>query len=475
MGISKRLLPVLMIITACTGGVPAWGIDEPDIEGAWQGTLVFGETKLRVVFVIARDKKGTLTATMDSPDQGVKDIPVDGVRLKGGRLLIEVKAVRGEYSGVYDSGSGSFEGLWTQGGGKLPLQLVKTDRPERVSRPQEPRKPYPYREEEVSFKNDEAGVTLSGTLTIPQGPGPHPAALLISGSGSQNRDEEVLGHKPFLVLADYLTRRGIAVLRYDDRGSGSSTGDADGVTSKDLAGDALAGFRYLKSRREIDGGRAGMIGHSEGGLIAPLAALEEEAAFVVLLAGPGLPGDKILLDQNRKLLEAEGLDGDTIERFLTHLQETYTIIRDERDPETARRKITKTSLQFLQSLPEKTQKTLGLNEKQMREGAAVFTSPWFMFYLTYDPVPALSKLTCPVLALNGDRDMQVDAAQNLRAIGRALDGGNTKNRTVMLPGLNHLFQTASTGHPKEYGSIEETFAPQALQTVGDLIEEVTAR
>ena len=282
-----------------------------ELAGSWEGKLTLpGGVELRLVLRVeekTRGDKKRRIAVLDSPDQGRPGIPVTGIKLDGDKVTIEVKGIGGRFEGTLDKEKKQLKGEWSQGGGKFPLTLSYTDKPTVMRRPQHPKAPFPYEVEQVTFRNEDAGVTLAGTLTRPKGEGPFPAVLLITGSGAQDRDETLLGHKPFLVLADSLTRRGFAVLRVDDRGVGGSTGSLETVTSADLVGDALAGVAFLKGRPRIDPTRIGLAGHSEGGMIAPMAAGRDgSVAFLVLLAGTGVTGEKILLDQNALILKAGG-------------------------------------------------------------------------------------------------------------------------------------------------------------------------
>ncbi|GAF79608.1 unnamed protein product, partial [marine sediment metagenome] len=260
----------LILITALS--TLSKGAETEDIEGVWMGTLKVSVVELRIVFKINANANGTLAATMDSPDQGAENIAVSKVTFENGRLYLESKVVQGTYEGQIKE-DGSIEGKWQQGGISFPLLLKRIDEAPTLHRPQEPKKPYPYIEEEVTYENEKAGIKLAGTLTIPRSEGPFPAVILITGSGGQDRNETVFGHRPFLVLADYLTRKGIAVLRVDDRGVGGSTGNLLEATSEDFAGDVLTGVNYLKSRKEVNPKKIGLIGHSEGGIIAPIAAV----------------------------------------------------------------------------------------------------------------------------------------------------------------------------------------------------------
>jgi hypothetical protein len=372
----------------------------------------------------------------------------------------------------------SIEGTWTQGPSSLPLRLDKAAGPvSGPARPQEPKEPLPYRVEEVSYPNPDApGVTLSGTLTLPPSGGPFPAVVFVSGSGPQNRNEELLGHKPFLVLSDYLTRRGVAVLRYDDRGVGKSTGSFATATSVDFTGDALAGVGYLRSRREIDPGKIGVLGHSEGGLIAPMAAARsKDVAFIVMLAGPGVNGEEILYLQGELIARANGATDEQLAKTRQSQERTFAILRQTPDTTRARLDIEALAREQLAALTPEERKEAGIPEGVAdsvlaRQQAAQVSSPWFRYFLRYDPTPTLRQVRVPVLAINGSLDLQVPPRQNLPMIRKALEEGGNPDATVLeLAGLNHLFQEATTGAPSEYARIEQTMSPTALQTVGDWI------
>jgi pimeloyl-ACP methyl ester carboxylesterase len=342
-------------------------------------------------------------------------------------------------------------------------------------RPQEPTKPYPYAEDAVTYENKKAGVRLAATLTVPRGPGPFPAALLITGSGLQDRDESVFGHKPFLVLADYLTRRGVAVLRADDRGAGQSTGDFATATSADLAEDAAAGVEFLRRREEVDPRRIGLIGHSEGGLIAPmLAARSDGIAFIVLLAGQGLPGDEVLVSQGELLLKAAGATAERLQRQRDLQARLFALVKSEPDKDALARKARAILDEEVGKLSEEKPKDAAGLKAAIPGQMQMLTSPWLRYFLTYDPRPALRRVRCPVLALGGTRDLQVDAGTNLPAIEKALrDGGNADVTVKELPGLNHLFQTCATGSLAEYARIEETIAPAVLDLMAAWVAKWT--
>jgi len=429
-----------------------------DVEGLWQGTLKVPNGELRVVFHINKAADGRLSASMDSPDQGATGIPVDECTFTNGKLSLTAKGIGGAYDGTMKNDS-TIDGIWSQSGASLPLTLKRIEKVAEASRPQEPKKPYPYREEEVTVENKTAGITLAGTLTEPDSGGPFPAVVLITGSGPENRDEEVFGHKPFLVLADYLTRQGIAVLRCDDRGVGKSGGDEKTATTSDLATDTRAQFEYLKTRKDIDPKHVGLIGHSEGGLIAPIVANEApDVAFVVMMAGPGLPGDSILMLQSVAVARSEGAPDSALKQIATAERAVLDIVKAEKDTAAAAAK--------LRPLLKKQ----SLSDQAIDAQTKAVLSPWFRFFVSYDPRPALSQLRQPVLAIDGEKDVQVAAVENLAAIETALKaGGNKDFETKELPGLNHLFQTANTGAVTEYAKIDETISPSALQVMGDWI------
>ncbi|MDR3677121.1 MAG: alpha/beta fold hydrolase [Acidobacteriota bacterium] len=430
-----------------------------DIDGAWLGTLDTGLMKLRIVFHITTIKDG-LTATMDSLDQGAKGLPVTSVTRDGTSLKMELKQMAGKFEGKIAQDLTTIDGTWTQSGNALPLVLkrVKDAAELERRRPQNPVKPYPYRDEEVSYLNPSAGIKLAATLTIPPGKGPFPAVFLITGSGPQDRDEAIMGHRPFLVLSDYLTRHGIVVLRADDRGVAKSGGKFSTGTTADFATDAEAGVAYLKQRPEVNPHKIGLVGHSEGGIIAPMvAARNSDVAFIVMLAGAGVPGDQILIAQSRLIAEAAGKSAAEAEKLSNEQGEVLALVKNEKDAAALDRELR--------------EKLAGkVPEAQMGAQIEALTSPWLRFFLAYDPAVDLRKVRCPVLALNGEKDLQVLPTMNLPAIRQALQaGGNQHFEIDELPGLNHLFQTARTGAPSEYAEIEETMSPVALEKMAGWI------
>jgi uncharacterized protein len=441
-------------------------------EGVWWGTLQAGAQRLRVVFRLQRDADGQLRGTIDSLDQAATGIPISEITVEGNTIRVRSDAVQGEFVGILSDDGKQVAGVWKQGGQELPLNLTRGE-PPAPKRPQEPKPPFPYRTEEVRIPHLKERFELAGTLTIPEGKPPFPAIVFFTGSGAQNRDQEIFGHKPFLVLADYLTRAGYATLRMDDRGVGGSGGDMRTATTLDFADDALSGVRYLQKRKEIDRKRIGLLGHSEGALVCAIAAAKapREVAFLIMLAGTGVPGEQILYRQAELMSRKAGLAEPLIERNRALQQRVFEILKRERDDTKAQDAIYEAMLQSLgagANLPE--------NQKAaLRAQAANYISPWFRAFITLDPAPYLRKVRCPVLALNGELDLQVDPEQNLPAIERALrEGGNKRITIRRLPNLNHLFQKARTGLITEYTEIEETFNPNALEAIRKWLDE-TAR
>jgi pimeloyl-ACP methyl ester carboxylesterase len=457
-------------------GAAASAQDTTDVSGIWQGTLSVPPTTLRLIFKIKKNPDGTLTSTIDSPDQGATDIPVEKTTFENGVLTLDVTIVGGTFEGRLSEDGEGLDGEWTQLGQTLELSMERVDEPTKLARPQEPEKPLPYLSEDVTYESASGGATIAGTLTMPKGGGPFPAVLLVSGSGPQDRDETIFGHRPFLVLSDYLTRQGIAVLRTDDRGIGKSTGNFADATTLDFAEDARAGIAYLKGRKEIDSHKIGIVGHSEGGLIAPIVATETpDVAYIVMLAGPGLPGEDILRAQSELLARASGESEEAIERDRETQQKVFAVVKSETDAETARKELDRLLTEAIEKLSDAEKAKLGDVESYKHRQIDQVLSPWFRFFLTYDPRPTLRKVKCPVLAVIGSKDVQVPAKANLDAIADALKAGGNDNVTIReLPGLNHLFQTAKTGAPSEYSTIEETMSPSALQLIADWIRRQTS-
>lgn len=441
----------------------------------YEGKLNIQSISLRIVLKIFNNDDGSTTAVLNSPDQTDQDIPVSSITVTDDSIKCEIKTVGGKYSGAIIKDSSLIKGIFTQGGMNLPLTLKKVEKLTEIKRPQNPQKPYPYNEEEVVFENKEAKIKLAGTLTLPKGNGPFPAVVMVTGSGPQDRDETLLNHKPFLVIADHLTRNGIAVLRYDDRGFGKSEGKFAAATSLDFVTDAIAAVDFLKSRNEIDAKKIGVLGHSEGGLIAPIAATQsQDIGFIVLLAGTGVTGKEIIVLQSELISKANGAKTEDLESDRKISDQIYNIIMNENDDNVAKGKILKLLDEYISTLPPEKKDEAEKDKDQLVSVFPQISSLWFRLFLKLDPRTYLENVTIPVLALNGKLDLQVWHEQNLPEIEKALKAGGNKNyKIVALEGLNHLFQHAQTGSPSEYGTIEETFSPDALKIISDWILQTT--
>ena len=417
--------------------------------GEWQGKLSMGQSELILVFKFAQQDT-TITGTLDVPQQGAKNLPIDKIKLNGNKITLTISAIGLDYEGTLNEGDmPTIEGEIRQMGYTFPVTLKPNIK---VNRPQTPKGPFPYLQEEVVFYNSTDGNKLSGTLIKPLMMNEKtPIAVLVSGSGQQNRDEEIMEHKPFWVIADHLARNGIATLRYDDRGIGGS--DAIGLTtatSETFKGDALAAVNYLKNKGLKN---IGIIGHSEGGLIAFMLGAEiEDLRFIISLAGTAVSGNQILIEQNRLLLEKSGVSTNIIASYCDLLKEIYNIKRS--------------NSQF-----DKESKIAELKNKysnlplQMTGNIAALLQPhpWIDFFISYDPTEALKKIGCRVLALNGSNDVQVIASQNISALQKHV--ASELLTTKIYPELNHLFQHSSTGMPNEYYQIEETISPEVLKDI----------
>jgi fermentation-respiration switch protein FrsA (DUF1100 family) len=346
------------------------------------------------------------------------------------------------------------------GGGTLHIEDTT------LNRPQTPAKPYPYIEEEVTILNKKDNISLSGTLTLPGRDSIYPAVILIAGSGPNDRDETIFGHKPFLVLSDYLTRNGFAVLRYDKRGVGRSTGDYKKATTADFASDAKEAIAYLQTRKEIDKNHIGLIGHSEGGVVASMVASEsKDVKFIVLLASMGVKGNELLSVQNITELKRQNVDPETIVGLIPHLKDALKKSQEwestENDSVSIQNKLSKVWSQLPTLFKLRTKK-----ENFIRSTYNAMISPWLRQFLSIDPANYLEKTSCPVLAINGEKDTQVLADKNLTAIETALEkGGNNQYTIKKYPNLNHLFQVCETGDIDEYAKIEQTISPEVLEDI----------
>jgi len=445
-----------------------------NISGQWNGILKLPGAQIRLVAHLVKTDGG-YSGTLDSPDQGAKGIPVNAVVFENSNLKLTMASLNAEYTAILGADN-IFKGTFKQNGMSFPLDLGReVVEKSKVLRPQEPVKPYPYYSEDVKFDNTNAKISLAGTLTLPAKEGNFPVVILISGSGPQDRNEALMGHKPFLVLADHLTKNGIGVLRYDDRGTAQSTGDFNAATSKEFAADVEAAISYLKTRKEINSKKIGLIGHSEGGLIAPMVAVDSrDVAFIVLLAGPGIPIEEILLKQSRLIEKANGTSDTILDVVENQDKKIYTILKQSKDIISTKKELYSIFDQAIKNAPASQQIPEGQRQEYIERSINRLTTPWFQFFLNYNPAEALGKVKCPVLALNGEKDLQVPPKEDLEGIKRALEKGGNKNVTVKeLAGLNHLFQESSTGSPAEYGTIEQTFSPVALLEISGWIKNIT--
>lgn len=426
------------------------------VTGSWYGVLETPMQKLSVEFNI-QQSNGQYSATMSIPEQGMKDFKVTATTFSSDTLTLGIPRLNFVYKGAVGK-DGQLKGKLTQHGMDFDLDLSRAEVAKKVNRPQEPKPPYPYISEDVTFRNEGAGISLGGTITIPEGGGKHPAVVLVSGSGLQNRDEEVFDHKPFLVLSDYLTRNGIVVLRYDDRSFGESEGNPANATTADFAEDAMAGIRYLMSRKEVNPNQVGIIGHSEGGLIAfMLAAKEKDIAFAIPMAGSTLRGDSILSLQNEAIGRGYGMTAEALAMAGKINRSVYDVVLSSNSKE---------------EVEEKLAEILGTSERAKGQ-IKQMSSSWMRFFLGYDPSEDIQNIYIPILVLFGDKDLQVLAEQNAEAFKKNIPDTNKHTEVKIYSGKNHLFQSATTGLSTEYYEIEETISPEVLQDITGWIKKVT--
>ncbi len=436
----------------------------------WDGILKAGGKEFDFQFRVFQDEDEKMTAKLDSFSERIFGLSCDVTHGEDGTVTVEIPITRAVFTGKFSDDMQTIDGKWKQGGGEFDLILTrvalgKTREPKAQERPQTPKAPFPYNEKEVTFENGDAKIKLVGTLTSPKS-GKAPAVILINGSGPQDRDETIVGHKPFAVIADHLSRNGIVVLRYDERGVGDSSGQFQGATSADLATDVEAAIDFLKSQREVNASKIILCGHSEGGLLAPMiAARRDDVAGIVLLAPPGVNGMKIVLNQSRLIAEASGeADKEELEKQEKILDIAFGLLKLPASD----------SDDFYESFKAKAVEVMGEDSKEFELNPEIemavrqLDTPWFRYFATYEPVPALETTRCPVLVLIGEKDLQVDPKLNLPPIEAALTKGGNQDFTITpLKNLNHLFQECETGAPGEYGSIAQTFSPKAL----DLMEQ----
>lgn len=455
-----------------------------NIIGDWSGKIDIHGNQIPILFHFYKDSTGALDGRWGSPKQNANNLPFSQINMEGDSLHLDIKMISGSYEGKFVNRD-SIAGIWRQGGVQLSLNFSRYKNAVvfmAPKRPQTPQPPFGYKSDNIEYSNADNTISYGATLTMPHETKKNqtfPVVILITGSGKQDRDETLFDHKSFAVIADYLTKNGIAVLRVDDRGMGKTTGNYDTSSSQDFAKDVEAGIQYLLSRKEVDRKHIGLIGHSEGGLIATMAATENKnVSFIVMLAGPGVPGMSVVDYQNELPMEKAGIKKEIIQKFLDlH----HALIKDAisiLNKDDYKNKVAESYKAWKEKQSAETLNTLikGADEQVisgLQKQYSPFHSKWWRFFLTYDPAKDLQKLSIPVLALNGEKDAQVDPKINLPAIEAALKKSKSKNfKTVEMPGLNHLFQHCSKCTIGEYGELEETFSPEALKIMSDWIKEV---
>lgn len=444
--------------------------------GDWQGMLNVGQ-ELKIIFHITGDSDETLKASMDVPAQGALGLEAASVTVSEDNIDIVFSAINVNYKGTL-SDSKNINGTWLQNGMSLPLKLEKSDEALTLNRPQEPKAPFSYNSEDVIYHNSDRSIQFGATITTPKDNKQHPALILITGSGPENRDEEIFGHKPFAVIADYLTKNGYVVLRVDDRGVGETTGDAKG-TSADFANDVLAGINYLKSRKEVDKKKIGLLGHSEGGMIAPMVAnMSKDVDFIILLAGPGVNLIDGMTAQNIEVFKSMGLP----DTWSTAYGELYRNILTDMAGADSRADASAKMNTTITNWRDKTDATIITNTTAITDDASqqkfvdqflkIYDDPWQKYFFSYDPQPALQKLNAKVLAINGEKDIQVTSELNLTGIRAALEKSNAPVKTVKeIKGVNHLFQECDKCTVQEYAQIEQTIKPEVLELITAWLDE----
>lgn len=446
--------------------------------GSWMGTIDIQGFKLRLVFNL-EETDGVLSATLDSPDQQAFGIPVKEAVYEAPKLTLKMPDIGAQFSGELNAARDELAGVFEQAGMKMDLVLKpKEGDLAPIRRPQDPEAPFPYAAEDVRFLNPDGGHHLAGTLTLPEGEGPHPAVVMITGSGPQDRNEDIMNHRPFWVIADYLSRRGFAVLRFDDRGFKESEGDFASATTADFATDVAAACAFLRTRSDIRTNDIGLIGHSEGGIIAPIVAVEHaEIAFMVLLAAPAKPGEEIILAQQQLILQTSGVSEASLAFNQTIVEGLLKRVKKNHPSEKRQKKMQAFVEKEFKDVNPAMLEELQISLDDMPAMIATLNGDWFRYFIQFDPRPTLEQVQCPVLALNGKLDLQVPWSENLEAMEEAFrKGGNPNLETHALPGLNHLFQTSLSGNgsPQEYGVLDETIAPAVLELMATWMKKQVA-
>jgi uncharacterized protein len=444
--------------------------------GLWEGKIKAGAVDLRMVINFSMDENNNLKAVLEMPDHQTT-LAANELTVSGDTAVARFREAKAVYEGVLQ-GDSTIKGVWKQVTVRLPLDLKKVDKITFPPRPQTPTPPFSYKSEDIEYFNSDNSIKYAGTITIPPGKGPFPAAILITGSGQQDRDETMMGHKTFAVIADHLTKQGFIILRVDDRGVGGTTGDAKNATTADFAKDVMVGLDYLKKRPEVNAKKIGMIGHSEGGMIAAMIGAErKDIDFIVLLAAPGIKITELMVEQNRAVFTKSGLPEKSvsayaalyrklIETIITsdtaQVKENLTAVVDKWRDTTDKAAVVSTTGIF----------NTNTRDEFVNQFAGLAANPWFSYFFRFDPTPYLEKLSSKVLALNGAQDVQVLSASNLAGIRTALQKSKAKTVDIVeLPGMNHLFQTCKDCSVIEYSKLEETFSPIALQKMSEWLKK----
>ncbi len=430
------------------------------------GILDVSGKKLELFFVLSPEKN-----TIDVPAQYSYGMELSSVEFRDDSLFITLDKMKVSYKGKVFGAKDSVTGVYTQGSRSMPLNLYPKEGYQTVKRIQKIEPPYPYYSADTVFRNESAGVTLAGTITAPDTLGKYPAVILVTGSGPQDRDETLLGHKPFEVIADWLAKNGIVTLRYDDRGFAKSTGNFNSATTLDFAGDAAAGVDFLRTFPFVDTAKVGLIGHSEGGLIAPIVAtMNPGTRYIISLAGTGVNGKEIILKQSYLLAAAEGEDTTDLS-ILVELSEAC-IDAVLADPAMAAKNIDSAYKAFFNRFPPEEKERLMKKEQFDKRGLFTFTTPWFIQFLTLEPIPYFEKVTVPVLGLWGSKDLQVPPTQSLPPIKAALEKTGVRHELEVIESLNHLFQRVKTGGISEYATTEITIEPEVLERLVKFIKSL---
>jgi pimeloyl-ACP methyl ester carboxylesterase len=430
--------------------------------GLWYGDIVVPSGKLAAMLKIKAVENGT-QVKLSVPAQGLVDLLADSAVIEGRKITVEWKGLSARYYGKLNEKNDLISGKWNQGGAQFDLDL-RTGAENAIpnqSRPQEPIQPVPYKSIDLVFPAAVQGAILAGTLTTPVGKGPFPTIVLVTGSGPQNRDQEILGHKPFLVIADYFTRRGFAVFRYDDRGVASSTGDFSAATTEDFARDLASVRNALAQRNDIDPQKIAYVGHSEGGMVAPMAHVRFQAAdALILIAPPAVPLGDVLIHQQRLIMTIDGVDSNAIKQQSRLQKRLNDAMIDSASIEKAREKVVRIL------------KSAGVSEDQVKNQADLFVTPWFKYALEYNPQDDLIQIDVPVFAIFGEKDMQVSPEQNIALMSKFLSQAPSKNTEIkVFSGLNHLMQPAETGSPSEYALIETTISESVLADIHQFLRD----